>query len=131
MVPCTTSNSNLIIFASSTVHRQCIVYSYNLRFIVSRSLVSDWLFATPKYCSLSGSFVHVISGKNFDFPGKNIGVDGHFLLSEIFLTQGSNPDLLLCRQILYHWATREAPAYSWCLINIWLSRCSCFLKNCI
>ena len=30
----------------------------------------------------------------------------------IFLTQGSNPDplwLLQCRQILYRWATREAP----------------------
>ena len=26
----------------------------------------------------------------------------HFLLQEIFLTQGSNPGLLHCRQILYH-----------------------------
>ena len=29
-----------------------------------------------------------------NFPGKNIGVGCHFLLQEIFLTQGSNPHLL-------------------------------------
>ena len=37
-----------------------------------------------------------------DSPGKNTGVGCHFLLQGIFLTQGSNPDLLHCRQILYH-----------------------------
>ena len=36
----------------------------------------------------------------WDFPGKNAGVGGHFLLQGIFLTQGSNPDLLHCRWIL-------------------------------
>ena len=30
----------------------------------------------------------------WDFPGKNAGVGCHFLLQGIFLTQGSNPDLL-------------------------------------
>ena len=37
-----------------------------------------------------------------DFPGKNTRVDCHFLLQEIFLTQGSNLGLLHCRQTLYH-----------------------------
>ena len=32
--------------------------------------------------------------------GKNTGVVGHSLLQEIFPTQGSNPGLLHCRQIL-------------------------------
>ena len=44
----------------------------------------------------------------WDFPGKNTGVGCHFLLQGIFLTQGSNLHILLDRQILYHWATREA-----------------------
>ena len=35
-------------------------------------------------------------------PGKNTRVGGHFLLQGIFLTQGSNPGLVRCRQILYH-----------------------------
>ena len=34
-------------------------------------------------------------------PGKNTGVDNHFLLQGIFPTQGWNPGLLHCRQILY------------------------------
>ena len=38
----------------------------------------------------------------WDFPGKNPGVGCHFLLQEIFLTQGSNPGFPHCRQMLYH-----------------------------
>ena len=34
-------------------------------------------------------------------PDKNTGVGSHSLLQGIFLTQGLNLDLLLCRQILY------------------------------
>ena len=37
----------------------------------------------------------------WDSPGKNTGVGCHFLLQGIFPTQGSNPGLLHCRQILY------------------------------
>ena len=37
----------------------------------------------------------------FNPPGKNTGVDRHFLLQGIFPTQGSNSGLLYCRQILY------------------------------
>ena len=36
----------------------------------------------------------------WDSPGKNTGVGCHPLLQGIFLTQGSNPSLLHCRQIL-------------------------------
>ena len=41
------------------------------------------------------------------FPGKNTGVNCHPLLQRIFPNQVSNLWLLHCRQILYHWATRE------------------------
>ena len=37
----------------------------------------------------------------WDFPGKNTGVGCHFLLQEIFPTQGLNPGLPHCRQTLY------------------------------
>ena len=37
----------------------------------------------------------------WDSPGKNTGVGCHFLLQGIFPTQGLNPGLLHCRQILY------------------------------
>ena len=49
----------------------------------------------PRDCSQSSSSVHR------DSPGKNTGVDCHVLLQGIFPTQGSNPGLLHCRQILY------------------------------
>ena len=43
----------------------------------------------------------------WDFSGKNTGVDCHFLLKGIFLTQGLNLHLLLDRLILYHCNTWE------------------------
>ena len=42
-------------------------------------------------------------------PGKDAGVDCHFLLQVIFLTQASNPGLLHCRQILYHMSYQGSP----------------------
>ena len=50
----------------------------------------------PMDYSLPGSSVHG------DSPGKNTGVGCHFLLQGIFPTQGSNPGILHCRQLLYH-----------------------------
>ena len=38
----------------------------------------------------------------WDSPGKSTGVGCHFLLQEIFPTQGSNPGLPHCGQMLYH-----------------------------
>ena len=48
----------------------------------------------------------------WDFPGKNTGVGGHFLLEEVFPIQGSNSFLLhrLHWQKDYHQATWEAQA---------------------
>ena len=46
-------------------------------------------------CCLPGSPVHR------DSPGKNIGVGCHALLQGVFPTQGSNPGLPHCTQILY------------------------------
>ena len=55
----------------------------------------------PTDCSPPGSSVR-------DSPGKNSRVGCHYLLQGIFPTQGLNPRLLYCRQILYSWVTREA-----------------------
>ena len=54
-------------------------------------------------CSPPGSSVHG------DSPGKNIGVDCHALLQEIFPIQGSNPGLPHCRQILYCLSHQGSP----------------------
>ena len=41
------------------------------------------------------------ASRPWNSPGKNTGVGCHSLLQGIFLTQGLNPRLLHCRQILY------------------------------
>ena len=57
----------------------------------------------PVESSPPGSSVHG------DSPGKNNGVGCHALLQGIFPTQGLNPGLLLCRQILYHLSHQGRP----------------------
>ena len=52
--------------------------------ILVKSLSRVWHFVNPMDCSLLGSSIHGI------FPGKSTGMDCHFLLQRIFLTQGSN-----------------------------------------
>ena len=54
-------------------------------------------------CGPLGSSVHG------DSPGKNTGVGYHALLQEIFPTQGSNRDLLHCRQILFQLSYLGSP----------------------
>ena len=57
-------------------------------------------FCNPTDCSLPGSSVHGIL---------QAGVGCHSLLPGVFPTQGSNPGLQHCRQILNCWTTKEVP----------------------
>ena len=45
----------------------------------------------------------------WDFPCKSTGVGCHFLLQSIFPTQGLNPGLPHCRQMLYHLSHWRSP----------------------
>ena len=85
----------------------------------------------------------------WDFPGKNTGVGCHFLLHGIFPTQGSNPGLSHCRQILYRLSHQVSPGFRihevpwfgslpkervWCRKsdrkNLWASLAPHFCKFC-
>jgi len=57
----------------------------------------------PMDCSPLGSSVHG------DSPGKNTEMGCHALFQGIFPTQGSNPGLPHCRQILYHLSHQGSP----------------------
>ena len=57
----------------------------------------------PMDCSPSGYSVHG------DSAGKNTGMGCHALFQRVFLTQGSNPGLSNCRQILYHLSHQLSP----------------------
>ena len=45
----------------------------------------------------------------WDSPGKNTGVDCHALLQAVFPSQGSNPGLQHCGQMLYHLSHQGSP----------------------
>ena len=66
-----------------------IIPCYSSHSVVSDSLQPHGLWPARFLCP-------------WDSPGKNTGVSGHFLLQGIFPTQGLNPGLPHCRQILYH-----------------------------
>ena len=62
----------------------------------SRSVTSDSLQLHGLYSPWNSS-------------GQNTGVGSHFLHQGLFPTQGSNPDLLHCRQILYQLSYKGSP----------------------
>ena len=64
---------------------------------------STWFWVGP----ISGSPVNQ-SGV-WNSPGKNTWAGDHSLLREIFPTQGSNPSLLHCRQMLYSLSHQGSP----------------------
>ena len=57
----------------------------------------------PWDCSPPGSSFHGIS------QARILECGSHSLLQQIFLTQGSNPDVLACRQILYRLSHQGSP----------------------
>ena len=70
-----------------------IINDYQVLCLVTQSCLT---LCNPRDCSPPGSSVHG------DSLGRNIGAGFHTLLQRIFPTQGSNPGLPHCRQILYH-----------------------------
>ena len=94
------------------------LYCISLVCVLSCSVMSSSLGAHT-VCSLPGSSVHG------DSPGKNTGVDCHALLQGIFPTQGSNPGLPHCRQILYCLSHQGNPYISY--INTYIHMCFCGL----
>jgi len=85
-----------------------------------RNLLILWILHLPELCQGCGractpqsELIRAVLGAEEcpKIKGKYTVVDCHFLLQRIFLTQGSNPHLLHCRQILYHRATWGAHKY--------------------
>ena len=64
--------------------------------------LSDWT-------ELSWTVAHQTPLSIRNSPGENTRMGSHFLLQGILLTQGLNPCLLHCRQILYHLSHQGSP----------------------
>ena len=85
--------SQLLKLISSYIH---LIQYVHVCTVVSNSLPPHELQPARVICPCS-------------FPGKNAGVNCHFLLQGIFPTQESNLDLQHCKQILYQLSNGEAP----------------------
>ena len=114
----------LLIFNWSIIAVQCFVGFFSFFFffnphpcwfLLYNSVDQLWVYI---YVSVSHSVVpnslrpHGLQPTRllfpWHFPGKDTGVECHFLLQGIFPTQESNPGLLHSR-FFTEWATREAP----------------------
>ena len=65
------------------------------------------------------------------FQVKNTQEGCHILLQGIFPTQGSNAYLLHCRQLLYHWATREVHVCIYTCEHIAIAHTYVYMHVCI
>ena len=93
-----------------------VIYQRNCVVCVSLSFMSDsatsWIITPARLLC------------PWDSPGKNTGVGCHALLQGILLTQGSNPGVLHCRQILYHLSHQGTHLFIICLcLSVYLSVC--------
>ena len=104
------------IFCLETTHISWLLASFlhlqsqqwQLRFFESEKwkcqlLRSVRLFVTPRTAGCQPPPWHS--------PGKNAGMGSHSILQGFFLTQGSNPGLLHCRQIPHHLSHQESPSH--------------------
>ena len=72
----------------------------------------------PTGCTLPSSFVQgIFQARILEWEGNTEG-NCHSLLQGIFPTQGSNPGLLHCRQILYQLSYQGSPKV-WLIIKSW------------
>ena len=93
----------MVLRANSRKHDKFITSEYHNSAVLCLVTQSCPTLCHPMGCSPPGSFVHG------DSPGKNTGVGCYALLQGIFPTQGSNPGLLHCRQILYCLSHQGSP----------------------
>ena len=79
-----------------------MMQNYGYKFQIQRPqscpTLCDSIDCNPPHSSVHG-----------ESPGRNTGVGCHPLLQRIFPTQGLNPGLLHCRQVLYHLSHQGSP----------------------
>ena len=78
----------------------CVLTVFNFKVLVTQSCPA---LGNPMDCSPLDFLCP------WNSPGKNTGVDSHSLLQGIVPTQGSNPGLLHCTQILYYLSHQGSP----------------------
>ena len=87
----------------------CLLFFF-LIFIIARGSSLDLVLVAQLYLTICDPMDYSPPGScPWDSPDKNTQVHCHFLLQGIFPTQGLNPGLLCCWQILYHLRYQGSP----------------------
>ena len=107
---CCESINTLLLLCRSLVCVCIHIYIYMCTYLCAWSLCHVQFFCDPMNCSLPASSAQGI------LPGKNAGVGSQSFLQGIFPTQSWNPNLLHCRQILYHLSHQELMYIYMCTI---------------
>ena len=102
------------------IHISMFIHTYIHVCVCSQSCLT---LCDPIECSPLGSSVHEI------FQAWNTGAGCHFHLQGIFPTQGLNPCLCICKQILYHCAIWEVHTHTYTHINRHLHKQTCILHR--
>ena len=97
------------------------IYVYEVKW--SEVTQSCPTLCNPMNCSLPGFLCP------WDSPGRNTGVGCHFLLQEIFPTQGSNLGLLIAGRCFTFWATREVHICVYIYTYVHTYRLPCWLRQ--
>ena len=93
----------------NTTFSCCIFCLMNISESESEVTQSCPTLCDPIACSLPQTVAYRLLHP-WDFPGKSTGVGWHFLLQGIFSTQGSNPGLPHCRQMLHPLSHQGSPS---------------------
>ena len=102
---------------------KCQFWQHRLKYIKFESGWSEWVQVSASYSVVSDFFWPHGLYSPWNSPGQNTGAGSLFLLQGIFPTQGPNPSLLHCRQILYQLSCEGSPESVWTLSN------RCLLKK--
>ena len=89
------------------------------------SLLLSWCMVLGHLVVFSSATTWAVTRHGI-FPGKNTGVDCHALLQGIFPTQGSNPGLPHCRQVLYHLRHKGSPCTDVDKVKKWCTEWDCW-----
>ena len=83
------------------------MFHVHLRRICSLQILDVMLYVSGSCSVVSDSLWPDGLYSPWNSPGQNTGVGSHSFLQGIFPTQGLNPGLLYCSQILYHLSHQE------------------------
>ena len=89
------------LFTHTHMHTHTYIHTQTHTYMSERKLLSRVQFFATQW---------PIQSMEFCRPGQNTGVGSYSLLQGIFPTQGSNPGLPRCRQILYHLSHSGSPS---------------------